>query len=256
VVTRDKSISVTALRKFSTTDLSKIASLFVITRNSAFTYKGKAVKVQEVGKEMGVQYVLEGSVLRADGQVRITAQLISATTGYHLWSERYDRPLKDIFAIQDEIVQKIVTTLKLQIPLMEQGYLVRKRTDNLEAYDAFLHGKEGIGMIKQAMRLNPRYPITYLHDLGWAYRVVGRCEEAIVPLKKLLTLKPDFLPSHINLASCYAELDRLGEAQAEAAEILRIMPNWSLEGARRYWPYKDPADLERHLAALQKAGLK
>jgi TolB-like protein/DNA-binding winged helix-turn-helix (wHTH) protein len=366
-----------------TTDLSKIASLFVIARNSAFTYKGKAVKVQEVSKEMGVRYVLEGSVLRADGQVRITAQLIDATTGYHLWSERYDRPLQDIFAVQDEIVQKIVTTLKLQIPLMEQGYLVRKRTDNLEAYDAFLRGigawhrafsetkqelyeqaqqrfeeatdldpqfaeayawlgqtywlqwfywpdptlqalkqagelaqraialdgslslphrvladvyvwkkqhdqaiaegeralaldpndaesyfafgsvlvfagrpEEGIGMIKQSMRLNPRYPITYLHDLGWAYRVAGRCEEAIVPLKKLLTLKPDFLPSHINLASCYAELDRMEEARAEATEILRLMPSWSLEGARRHWPYKNPADLERHLAALQKAGLK
>jgi TolB-like protein len=81
--------------------------------------EGKAVKVQDVGREMGVRYVLEGSVLKADGQVRITAQLIDATTGYHLRSERYDRPLKDIFALQDEIVQKIVTTLKLQLTLWE-----------------------------------------------------------------------------------------------------------------------------------------
>ena len=98
-----------------TCDLSKISSLFVIARNSAFTYKGKAVKVQDVSREMGVRYVLEGSVRKADNQVRITAQLIDATTGEHLWSERYDRPLKDIFALQDEIVQKIVTTLKLQL---------------------------------------------------------------------------------------------------------------------------------------------
>ncbi len=106
-----------------TGDLSKISSLFVIARNSAFTYKGKAVKVQDVGREMGVRYVLEGSVQKAGEQVRITTQLIDATTGYHLWSEQYDRPLKDIFALQDEIVQKIVTTLKLQLTLQEQGWV-------------------------------------------------------------------------------------------------------------------------------------
>src|SRR6185295_3734221 len=89
-----------------TGDLSRISNLFVIARNSAFTYKGKAVKVQDVGREMGVRYVLEGSVLKAEGQVRITIQLIDTTTGYHLWSERYDRPLQNIFALQDEIVQK------------------------------------------------------------------------------------------------------------------------------------------------------
>src|SRR5206468_2792684 len=113
------------LTEVLTGDLSKISSLFVIARNSAFTYKGKAVKVQDVGREMGVRYVLEGSVLKTDGQVRITAQLIDASTGYHLWSERYDRPLKDILTLQDEIVQKIVTTLKLQLTVQEHGYLVR-----------------------------------------------------------------------------------------------------------------------------------
>jgi adenylate cyclase len=123
-----------------TSDLSRISSLFVIARNSAFAYKSKAVKAQDVSRELGVRYVLEGSVRKADSQVRITAQLIDATTGYHLWSERYDRPLKDIFALQDEVVQKIVTTLKLQLTLWEQGFLVRKRMDNLEAYDYYLRG--------------------------------------------------------------------------------------------------------------------
>src|SRR5438876_3839604 len=130
------------LTEVLTGDLSKISSLFVIARNSAFTYKGKAVKVQDVGREMGVRYVLEGSVLKADGQVRITAQLIDASTGYHLWSERYDRPLKDILTLQDEIVQKIVTTLRLQLAVQEVGDIVHKHTDNLEAYDAFLRGQE------------------------------------------------------------------------------------------------------------------
>src|SRR5439155_24615367 len=91
-----------------TTDLSKLASLFVISRNSAFTYKGKAVKVQDINQELGVRYVLEGSVRRSDNQVRITAQLIDATQGQHLWSERYDRPLQEIFAVQDDIRQQIV----------------------------------------------------------------------------------------------------------------------------------------------------
>src|SRR5262249_48646954 len=95
-----------------TGDLSQISGLFVIARNSAFTYKGKAVNVQDVGREMGVRYVLEGSVQNANQRVRITAQLIEATTGGHLWAERYDRPLQNLFALQDEIVQKIVTTLK------------------------------------------------------------------------------------------------------------------------------------------------
>jgi adenylate cyclase len=125
-----------------TSDLSRIATLFVIARNTAFTYKGKATNVQSIGKELGVRYVLEGSVQKASDQVCIVAQLIDTTTGIHLWSERYDRPLKDIFALQDEIVQKIVTTLKLQLTMEEQGYIIRKRTDNLEAYGAFLSGME------------------------------------------------------------------------------------------------------------------
>src|SRR5262245_716040 len=125
-----------------TADLSRISSLFVIARNTAFTYKGKAVNVQDIRKELGVRYVLEGSVQKANDQVRIVAQLVDTTTDGHIWSERYDRPLKDIFALQDEIVQKIVTTLKLQLTLEEQGYSVRKHTDNLDAYDAFLRGLE------------------------------------------------------------------------------------------------------------------
>jgi len=95
-----------------TTDLSKIASLFVIARNSAFTYKGKAANIRDVGRELGVRYVLEGSVRRSDNQLRITAQLIDATQGQHLWSERYDRPLQEIFTVQDEIRQQIVFALK------------------------------------------------------------------------------------------------------------------------------------------------
>ncbi|MBI3799125.1 MAG: adenylate/guanylate cyclase domain-containing protein, partial [Deltaproteobacteria bacterium] len=123
-----------------TADLSKISGLFVIARTSAFAYKGKAVKVQDVGREMGVAYVLEGSVRKVGTQVRITAQLIDATTGFHLWTERYDRPLQDIFALQDEIRQKIVLALKVKLTPEEQERFQRAPTNNLEAYDFYLRG--------------------------------------------------------------------------------------------------------------------
>jgi adenylate cyclase len=123
-----------------TTDLSKISSLFVIARNSAFTYKGKAVKVQDISRELGVRYVLEGSVRRSNNQVRITAQLIDATQDQHLWSERYDRPLTEIFALQDEIRQKIVFALKVKLTPEEQARFKIAPTNNMEAYDYYLRG--------------------------------------------------------------------------------------------------------------------
>src|SRR5262249_12290300 len=123
-----------------TSKLSKLTGLLVISRNSAFTYKGKAVKVQEVSHELGARYVLEGSVRKASDQLRITAKLIDARTDRHLSAGRYDRPLTDIFALQDEIAQKIVTALRLQLSLQEQGVVVRKTTENLEAYEYFLRG--------------------------------------------------------------------------------------------------------------------
>ena len=164
-----------------TSRLSKLAGLGVISRNTAFTYKGKAVKVQEVSKELGVRYVLEGSVRKAGDQVRVTAQLIDATTDQHLWAERYDRPLQDIFALQDALVHKIVTTLQLQLSVRERGYLVRK-TENVEAYDAFLRGvayftgltrernAQERQLFEQAVTLEPTYAEAYAFLAG-TYRV-------------------------------------------------------------------------------------
>ena len=367
-----------------TASLSRLANLFVISRNSAFFYKGKAVKMPDLSKELGVKYVLEGSLRKAGDQVRITIQLIDANTDHHLWSERYDRSLKDIFALQDDIVQKIATTLELQLPFWEGGYQLRRHTDNLEAYDSYLRGleslvranletkkeaneqarqmferaleldptyaeayaglgwtyfnewffqwnlnraqsleralevtrqaitlddslsmphatlgqiylwnkqhdqaiaevrraialapnysdnylvlgiilvfagqpEEAIEVIKRGMRLNPRYSGMYPANLGWAYRMAGRCEEALAPLQEALMLSPNFLPAHSSLAGCYAELGRQEEAQARVAEVLRLNPHFSLEVMRRNLPYKDPVVLERYLADQRKAGLK
>jgi TolB-like protein/class 3 adenylate cyclase/Flp pilus assembly protein TadD len=124
------------------TDLSKISGLFVIARNSTFTYKGKPVKIKQVAEELGVRYVLEGSVRKAENKVRITAQLIDATTGHHLWADRYTGIIDDVFAYQDKITQKIVDALAIKLNVDEKVQLAHKDTDNIAAYDMFLKGWE------------------------------------------------------------------------------------------------------------------
>jgi adenylate cyclase len=228
-----------------TGDLSKISSLFVIARNSAFTYKGKAVKVQDVGREMGVRYVLEGSVLKADNQVRINAQLIDATTGYHLWSERYDRPLKDILTLQDEIVQKIVTTLKLQLTLREQGYLVRKTTDNLEAYDAYLRGLEAWNrytretnvqarqLLEKAIALDPQYAEAYARlsrvlSTEWVYfwnRDPQVLERALALAQQAVTLDDSLAGAHEVLSFVYVYKKQHEQAITAAKRAIALAPN-------------------------------
>src|SRR5262249_53955638 len=122
------------------TDLSQISGLFVIARNSSFTYKGKAVDIRQVSRELNVRYVLEGRVQRAGEQVRINAQLIDATTGGHQWAERYDGSLAEVFALQDKVTHNIADALALRLTDAEQQSLVRRETDLPAAYDAFLKG--------------------------------------------------------------------------------------------------------------------
>jgi adenylate cyclase len=124
------------------TGLSKIPQMFVIARNSSFTYKGTPVKAQVVSKELGVRYILEGSVRKAGNRVRITAQLVDAVTGLHLWAERYDRDLGDIFALQDEITMKILTALQVELTEGQQARVYGTGTDNFEAYIKFLQARK------------------------------------------------------------------------------------------------------------------
>jgi tetratricopeptide (TPR) repeat protein len=190
------------------TALSRLPGLFVIDRNSAFTYKGKPVKAQQVSRELGVHYVLEGSVRKTSDHVRITAQLVDAVTGADLWAERYDRPVRDIFTLQDEIVRRIVTTLNLELSVLRRQPLTGSdlsqsgiawsasegRTDNLEAYDdylrgvkysaSFIKGQRGViysaslvkesylkaqQMFEKAIELDPKYAAAYV-SLGYIYR--------------------------------------------------------------------------------------
>jgi adenylate cyclase len=124
------------------TDLSKIAGLMVIARNSSFAYKGRSIDVRAVGRDLGVRSVLEGSIRRASNRVRITAQLVDATTGAHLWADRYDRDLTDIFAVQDDVTRRIVDALKVTLSPAERTRLTDSGTPNIDAYDCYLRGRE------------------------------------------------------------------------------------------------------------------
>ncbi|MDQ3546007.1 MAG: adenylate/guanylate cyclase domain-containing protein, partial [Verrucomicrobiota bacterium] len=172
------------------TDLSKISGLSVIARNTSFTYKGRAVKVQNVGQELGVEFMLEGSVRKAGPRVRVTAQLITSADGTHIWAERFDRDLTDIFAIQDEITHAIVEQLKVQLLPQEKKAIGQAPTDNVEAYNYYLRGRDFLyrhskryydlarRMFTKALELDPNY--------GRAYAGMALCDGLL-----LMTYKAD-----------------------------------------------------------------
>ena len=166
------------------TDLSKIAGLMVIARNSSFTYKGRSVDIREVGRDLGVRSVLEGSIRRAGNRVRITAQLIDATNGAHLWADRYDRDLTDIFAVQDDVTRRIVDALKVTLSPAEKARLADSGTPNIDAYDCYLRGRELLALnpknrekfeqsaklFMRALELDPGYAQAYA-SLSLAYNL-------------------------------------------------------------------------------------
>jgi adenylate cyclase len=361
--------------------LSQVPNLLVIARNSTFTYKGKPVKVQQVAEDLGVRYVLEGSVQKSGDTLRITAQLIDAITGQHVWSERYNRELKNIFVLQDDITMKLITALQVKLTVGEGARLLSKGTKNLEAYlkylqasavfniqtkegyaqarrlweevialdpqyaaaygglgafhameavqgfskspgeslklaleltkkaiaidesDAVSHSRlgwlyvlvgrqydkaiaeceraidlapnsaechiwmafvltmagrseEAVRYAEQALRLNPYPPSWWIRQLGQSYFFAGRYEEAIAAHKKSLNISPNDLLTHIALTTACSSAGRHEEARAQAAEILRINPKFSVEGRANFVPCKNQADLDRFLDGLRKAGLK
>jgi adenylate cyclase len=362
--------------------LSKCPHIFVIARNSSFTYKGKPVKVQQIAEEMGVRYVLEGSIQKSGDRVRTTLQLIDALTGQQLFSERYDWKLKEILAMQDEITMRILDGVQVKLTAGEDARLRAKGTTNLEAYLKLMqarqymqtYNKENYALARrlteQAIALDPDYAAAYVtlckiqsaevilgvyknprqaleqaaklgekaitlddsnalahatlsvtyawlkehdkaiseaekgvsvdpnsayayHALGNGLDFAGRSQEAIPFLKKCLRLSPipvdtvtlirlanayfhlgqyeeaaasckkalqlygaDHLLAHLALAGTDAMMGREKEARAEAAEVLRIDPTFSLESWARRSPYKDPKRRDNLISALRKAGLK
>jgi len=229
------------------TDLSKISGLFVIARNSVFTYKGKAIKVEQVGRELGVRHILEGSVRKVGNQVRINAQLIDAATGGHLWAERYDGKIDDIFALQDKITGKIVSALAIRLTAGEKQYLASKGTDNVEAYDEFLKGWshylrwsaedhiKAISHFKKAIEVDPNYGMAYAGLAHIFYIAPGRFYHSIginmteAKLKareylKLAMKNPTALAYRIK-AYMNIRLLLYEEAISEAERAIALAPN-------------------------------
>jgi adenylate cyclase len=359
--------------------LSKVPKLFVIARNSTFTYKGKPVKVQQVAEELGVRYVLEGSVRKAGDKIRITAQLVDAINGHHLWAEKYDRSIDDIFAVQDEITKKIITAMQVKLTEGEQVQAAARGTNSLEAYLKCLQGNElankinpesnalakqlaeesialdpeyawayyvlgrthlvsvwvgtskspkqsiakamelfqkaialddtfaeahgNLGFLysmtrqhdkaidqaekavalnpnsawahfmvgktlffagraeesfpeyKKAIRLNPIPPNNYLWSIGLSYGYTGKYEEAIEWCEKAVRREPNDLLARIMMTVVYSLSGRDEEARAEAAEVLRIQPKFTVKGFEKRLTYKRKEDGEKFLNALRKAGI-
>ena len=160
------------------TGLSRIRWLFVIARNSSFTYEGKAVDIRQVGRELGVRYVLEGGVRKAGNRLRITGQLIEAETGAHLWADRFDGGVEDVFDLQDKITQSIVGIIEPSLRQAEIERAQRKRPDSLDAYDLYLRAVPhmvsampedaaiGMGYLEEALKLDPNYAAAHAYMAG------------------------------------------------------------------------------------------
>src|SRR6516162_3745591 len=191
------------------TALSRFKWCFVIARNSSFTFKGKAVDIKEVGRKLGVRYVLEGSVRKASGKVRIAGQLIDATTGAHLWADRFERELTDVFALQDEVTAAVISAIQPKLLQTEIAIAARRRPENLTAYDFYLRAvpqfylttregmAEAIRLAHRALELDPRFSSAaalagacHMHNVLWGYTINARFdrEEAIRLLRLALNL--------------------------------------------------------------------
>jgi TolB-like protein/Tfp pilus assembly protein PilF len=227
------------------TDLSKFRGLFVISRNSVFTYKGQAVKPEQVRKDLGVRYMLEGSVRKAGKRVRITAQLIDTTTGGHQWAERYDRELKDIFTLQDEITQQIVAALGVKFEQIEQERALRKDTANLNAFDYNLRGwwyyhrftkednEQARRMFEKAIEIEPKFADAYA-GLGFTYyeqwaRLWSQnpqsLERAFELAKKAISLNASLSPAYTLLSHVYLWRKQHAQAIAEQERAIALNPN-------------------------------
>jgi len=229
------------------TALSKIPKLFVIARNSTFTYKGKSVKVQQVAEDLGVQFVLEGSLRKVGDRIRISSQLTDALSGYHLWAERYDRTAKDMFTIQDEITKNIISALQVKLTEGEQARVYGKGTDNLEAYLKVMEAnwiyskgtKEQVTKARQlaeeAISLDSNYALAYcilagthLLDLwlGLSKSPQESVNLAIELCQKAIFMDCSLAQAHMRLGYVYAAMIRQhDEGIAEGEKALALAPN-------------------------------
>ncbi len=270
--------------------LATLPNLFVIARNSSFTYKGKAVKVKTVAEDLGVRFVLEGSVQRSGDTVRVTAQLIDAVRGYHVWTKRYDRKLTDLFALQDEISGQIATAMEVKLTEGEQARLRRKSTSKPEAYRLYLQGKAKFrlfnprdmkraeNLFEQALAVDPSFvaAIVELAHVQYVYGRVGWSDDPIASFRKAEALVRQALAIDANYPEAFTSLGRIERSwrrnfekaltyhrkavalSPNCAECLRELANelqYIGDGAQAIPIFKQAMRLEPNYSALYLLGL-
>jgi adenylate cyclase len=255
------------------TDLSKISGLFVIARNSSFVFKGQSVDVIEVGRKLGVKRIIEGSVRRAGNRVRINAQLIDAATGGHLWAERYDGDLENIFALQDEITAKIVAALEVTLSATDKARVERKPTTSIEAYDLYLKGREryfqysgaamaeAFGFLERAIELDPAFADAHAylsachmaaHIFRWS-SVDGDLERALTSAEKAVALDPDSAIAHTRLGWVLTWQRRYDDAERNFDRAAALAPELAEVFSYQAVHYIRAGDPERALRLTTKA---
>jgi adenylate cyclase len=254
--------------------LSKIRDLFVIARNSSFAYKGKPTSVKQISEELGVRYVLEGSFRRSGERVRITAQLIDALSGGHLWTERYDRSMGDFLALQDEITMSIVTALQVKLTEGEKMRVLLRNTDNLNAYEKYLKGREHYlrfnlddnviarQLLQEAIALDPKFVSPYV-DLSYTYmmdRHFGVSESPTQSLaqadqlaQKAISLDETNPFAHSLLGDILRAKGQYEEAIAQGEKAVALSPNYSISQAQLGRTFLYAGRFEEALAWLEKA---
>ncbi len=257
------------------TDLSKISGLFVLARNSTFAYKGKAVDVRELSRKLNVRYVLEGSVRKAGARVRITAQLIDGENGGHVWAERFDRELTDIFAVQDEITQNIVDALKVRLLPAERRALAGQPTADVEAYQHYLRGRQFFHrhdkrsyaiarrLFQRACAIDPLFAraLAAIADCDaflYLHSVSGASPSGILATSaRALELQPDLPEAHASRGLALYVHGSFAEAEHEFQTALRLDPNlfetWYFYGRAKFVEGKmaEAAELFERAAEVQ-----